>query len=427
LIRIISTRSAAIDWETAGNPCFIRAISRNGQRLLTTDPGDSPTKAEVRDVRSGTIIATINLPQNDGGLSTRFVATFSHDGRLVATGSHRNAALVWNAETGARIAELKGHKGFVIWIAFSHNSRTVVTSAYNDNAARSWRVETGEQLHRFPHLDLVTSAIFHPTDPWLLTTSWDGFARLWNIKSGQRIGDFDQRSNEKWKGDLVRGADFSEDGKRLLTASDSRVMEWDVATFHRRALFATSGDWSRPSRPFYANEGRSVLATTIDRKTELWDAESKTHLRTIDEPYFGGDEFTALPRTALLFRDRFLISTNPVRIWGIRSDRPVPLLELKTESMGLFGADGRLLTTDDQGNLRCWWYGHLLDAPEDFAPRGMTAAERERFFLDPLPPSWCITGPGRSQESDPEKWAPLWPYDTDDWRQQWQRHLAQEH
>lgn len=53
---------------------------------------------------------------------------------------------------------------------------------------------------------------------------------------------------------------------------------------------------------------------------------------------------------------------------------------------------------------------------QDAAARCLSRDQRERNFLPPEPPRWCITGPGREQESDPGNWQPLWPYTGDQWR-----------
>jgi hypothetical protein len=57
----------------------------------------------------------------------------------------------------------------------------------------------------------------------------------------------------------------------------------------------------------------------------------------------------------------------------------------------------------------------LIDYAIDKVPRCLTTADRQKFFLDPEPPRWCITG-GRESERDPSKWNGKWPYNTGAWR-----------
>ena len=55
----------------------------------------------------------------------------------------------------------------------------------------------------------------------------------------------------------------------------------------------------------------------------------------------------------------------------------------------------------------------MTQAAESLVARCLNTAERAEFFLDPEPPHWCITGPGRSD--DPAQWRPYWPYGSPEW------------
>lgn len=56
--------------------------------------------------------------------------------------------------------------------------------------------------------------------------------------------------------------------------------------------------------------------------------------------------------------------------------------------------------------------GHVKQS----AARCLTPDQRDRNFLDPEPPRWCITGAGLETEADPGNWLPLWPYKGQKWR-----------
>jgi WD40 repeat protein len=44
---------------------------------------------------------------------------------------------------------------------------------------------------------------------------------------------------------------------------------------------------------------------------------------------------------------------------------------------------------------------------------------KQKYYMAPEPPGWCITGSGHGldTESDAEKWQPKWPYDTQAWKE----------
>ena len=48
---------------------------------------------------------------------------------------------------------------------------------------------------------------------WLMTSSADGYVRIWNWRTGQELTSFDA-------GDEVSDSEFSSDGRFVVTASD---------------------------------------------------------------------------------------------------------------------------------------------------------------------------------------------------------------
>ncbi|MEM9443025.1 MAG: hypothetical protein AAGA73_21490, partial [Pseudomonadota bacterium] len=57
-----------------------------------------------------------------------------------------------------------------------------------------------------------------------------------------------------------------------------------------------------------------------------------------------------------------------------------------------------------------------VTAARQLATRCLSAEERRAAFVDVDPPRWCITGPGRESEQDPDRWRPLYPYQAANWR-----------
>ncbi|KAJ4129475.1 hypothetical protein NW765_016348 [Fusarium oxysporum] len=68
---------------------------------------------------------------------------FSHDSKLVASGSADETVRIWSVKTGKCERVLKGHSSFVTSIVFSHNSKLVAFASY-DETVRIWHVETGK-------------------------------------------------------------------------------------------------------------------------------------------------------------------------------------------------------------------------------------------------------------------------------------------
>lgn len=80
----------------------------------------------------------------------------------------------------------------------------------------------------------------------------------------------------------------------------------------------------------------------------------------------------------------------------------------------------RLVTASNDKTAQAWTVcasvQALADRTRAIILRCLMIAQRQEFLLTPAPPHWCITGPGRELETDPENWQGKWPYDTEEWR-----------
>ena len=67
------------------------------------------------------------------------------DGARIVTGSADRTARVWDAKTGAELAQLKGHTNGVDSVAVTPDGARIVTGS-GDSTARVWDAKTGAEL-----------------------------------------------------------------------------------------------------------------------------------------------------------------------------------------------------------------------------------------------------------------------------------------
>jgi WD40 repeat protein len=84
-------------------------------------------------------------------------AAFSPDGARIVTASNDRTARLWDANTGAEIAALRGHEDRVTGAAFSPDGARIVTAS-NDQTARLWETDSARELARIA-LDAAVSAL----------------------------------------------------------------------------------------------------------------------------------------------------------------------------------------------------------------------------------------------------------------------------
>jgi len=109
----------------------------------------------------------------------------------------------------------------VTGIAFSPDEKYLVTCSF-DGSVRLWEVATGKEVRRFAgHTVAAFGAAFSPDGKYILTSGRDGTARLWDVETGQEARRFTGHRSE------VRDVAFSPVGKYILTTSfDGTARLW---------------------------------------------------------------------------------------------------------------------------------------------------------------------------------------------------------
>jgi WD40 repeat protein len=119
-------------------------FSGDGARVATSS---SDGTARVWDARSGELLRTVEaFLEGPERMLTDTTATLSADGtRLATAASYEDVARVWDVDTGEQLAELRGHAGGVVDVAFGAGDSFVVTGGA-DGVVRVWETETGRTL-----------------------------------------------------------------------------------------------------------------------------------------------------------------------------------------------------------------------------------------------------------------------------------------
>lgn len=310
------------------------AFSRDS-KLVVTSCFDGA--ARVFDAASGKLLSEVR-----GARGLVGYASFSPDGKFIVSCDPDNAARVWQLATGDPIAMLRTPDNFNSAV-FSPDGKFIVSGG--GRGARMWRVPRPPELRG--HTDIVWSVAWSPDSKSLVTAGGDNTPRVWDAASAQ------QRSALQGHTDAVWMASFSPDGKRILTASVDRTARlWNAET--GKSLLVLTGHAGDVHEAAFSPDARLVVTASKDKTARVWDAVTGASLHELKG--HAGD----LLRIAFS-PDGKLIATasfdSTARLWDTVTGKPVAELKGHTKSLTAvaFSPDGKLLVTASEDDTARIW------------------------------------------------------------------------
>jgi WD40 repeat protein len=194
----------------------------------------------------------------------------------------------------------------------------------------------------------ISSAVISPDGKRLLTASWDGTARMWNIDDGTPFGS--AMSHET---DWVQFAYFSSDGRYVVSGSDRSIYLWDAKTGYRLVdpivLSAKTDPEGYVRSAGFSPDGTSLITLSTGRAAVLW--------RLTDQPRPTIERVSEMvheaPINSAIFSGRgHQVATASddytVRLWtvGDESGKVVAQKRYPGSESSAFSPDGKFLMTE---------------------------------------------------------------------------------
>jgi WD40 repeat protein len=324
-------------------------LSRDGSRIITAYAGYDTKGAAVWDAGTGKLIARLS-----GHTDQVLDADLSPDARLAVTASADRTARIWDVASARPLATLNGHSALVTSAAFSPDGKRVATAS-NDGTARIWHAESGVPIAVLnPSIHSIWRATFSPDGQRVMTRGTDGTVRVWDAGSGKEIVALRGHSanqQEEGVGDIVWVAEFSPDGRRVLTSpmkSTARV--WDAQT--GRAITTLTGHTAEIVDGKFSPDGRRIVTASWDKTARIWDATSGKSLAVLQ-----GHGSNAI-RVAFSPDGRRVAtaSSDATRVWDAQSGNIISRFEGENTdpTQVQFSPDGRRVITSAVGRTRTW-------------------------------------------------------------------------
>jgi WD40 repeat protein/serine/threonine protein kinase len=234
------------------------AVSRDGRLLASGNAAGGNSTIKIWDLQKGAELRELKK-------HVWFIRglAFSPDGRLLATGDHRNVK-IWNPFTGDLLRELPENTRVLSTMTFSADGRFLAT-ACQDDGIRLWDATSWKPIDLIPEKMVAFNGLaFSPNGRRLLTATAEGIVKVHDVSTGQTVSSFRGHAQQAWS------AAFSRDHRLVALGSEGgTITVWETDTgkeIHSlEAHTGTVGDLA------FLDGGRRLASCGDDRTLKIWD------------------------------------------------------------------------------------------------------------------------------------------------------------
>ncbi|GAB2809054.1 hypothetical protein GCM10027043_05310 [Ferruginibacter profundus] len=266
--------------------------------------------------------------QHDDFIST---ASYSPDGKYIATAYFGKNAILWNAKTRDSLHLLSGHTGAIYSATFSNDGEYIVTAS-EDKTAKVWQTSNGKLVATLSgHANYLSTASFSPDGKKVITASDDNTIKVWNTFTGDLLFTLISIDEHDF---LILNP------KGYYAGSKESIKQLHYVDNHLNFIGFEQLDlkYNRPD---------IILQSLGNKNNLLIDAYQQTYLNRLERYHLSPNSFTdntTLPEAEIINKE--LISYNQhqqnikLRIHASSYKSPLINFNLWVNEVPLFGSRG---------------------------------------------------------------------------------------
>ncbi|KAG8934376.1 hypothetical protein FRC02_010121 [Tulasnella sp. 418] len=288
---------------------------------------------------------------------------FSHDSRQIVSGSHDKTVCIWDAVTGTLIKRLEGHTDYVQSVAFSHDSRQIVSGSHDETVC-IWDAVTGTLIKRLEgHTSYVRSVAFSHDSRQIVSGSHDETVCIWDAVTGTLIKRLEGHT------EYVQSVAFSHDSRQIVSGSrDKTVCIWDAVT--GTLIKRLEGHTEYVQSVAFSHDSRQIVSGSRDKTVCIWDAVTGTLIKRLEghTDYVQSVAFSHDSRQIVSGSYSVAFSPDGTRIASGTEDGTIAIWDAKTGILVrkleghsgwvnsvAFSPDGMLIASgSDDGDVATW-------------------------------------------------------------------------
>jgi WD40 repeat protein len=260
-----------------GHPLSVMAIAPDGTWLVVASAGGPGAATRVVDAATGRQRFKLSGHGPDRfGFPGVYGAAIAPDGTWFATSGTDGTLRVWDSATGAQRSVLGGHEHKVHGIALAIAPDGTWLASAGVDTVGIWAIgtRTGILGGSKPtsklsttlsgHRSQIRSVAIAPDGSWVVTTSRDGTARVWDPSTGR------QRASFTGHGGMVNFVSIASDGRWIATTGDDDTVRiWHPSTGAQSASVPAGAGFA--TQVAISPDSKWFATTTYKNDLSLWD------------------------------------------------------------------------------------------------------------------------------------------------------------